>query len=64
MDDRSIVEIKDIGNKNLILFFLITYSFSWLFWLPSVLTSLLFSTQVVLYTPKKEKKSLIIKDLI
>ena len=49
MDDRSIVEIKDIGNKNLILFFLITYSFSWLFWLPSVLSSVLFSTQVVLY---------------
>ncbi|MFW9946266.1 MAG: CPBP family intramembrane glutamic endopeptidase [Candidatus Odinarchaeota archaeon] len=49
MDDRSIVEIKDIGNKNLILFFVITYSFSWLFWLPSLLYSVLFSTQVVLY---------------
>lgn len=49
MDDRSIVEIKDIGNKNLILFFLITYSFSWLLLLPSLLSSVLFSTQVVLY---------------
>ncbi len=49
MEDRSVVEIKDIGNKNLILFFVITYSFSWLFWLPSLLSSLLFSTQVVLY---------------
>ena len=49
MDDRSIVEIKDIGNKNLVLFFVITYSFSWLLWLPALLTSVLYSAQVVLY---------------
>jgi len=49
MEDRSLLEIKDIGNKNLVLFFLITYLFSWLLWLPSLLSSVLFSTQVVLY---------------
>lgn len=49
MEEKSLIEIRDIGNKNLILFFLITYLFSWLLWLPSLLSSVLFSKQEVLY---------------
>lgn len=49
MEDESLIEIRDIGNKNLILFFLITYLFSWLLWLPSLLSSVFFSKQEVLY---------------
>ncbi len=49
MEDKSLIEIRDIGNKNLILFFLITFLFSWLLWLPSLFSSVLFSKKEVLY---------------
>lgn len=49
MEDDKILEIRDIGNKNLILFFIITFSFSWILLLPSLICSIYFSKQVVLY---------------
>ncbi|MFX0082295.1 MAG: lysostaphin resistance A-like protein [Candidatus Hodarchaeota archaeon] len=42
-------EVLDPDNKNLVLFLIITFLFSWILWLPSLLTSIISSKSIILF---------------